>query len=176
MYETLVRPHQVDILPSLPSIRTALATLPQSEVRREAKRLRQIANSRSSKVGKRNREEDAEKAEESEVIKKRAKTDEAEGASGTIPLAGTEAPQTVHGAEPVAVDPSAPISKPSGDTTQNDGLSSKISVSKAFPEVRGHTSYLTFAILLPAVVHGTPTPEEAIVQRSSTISTGKNKE
>ncbi|KAJ3488436.1 hypothetical protein NLI96_g2836 [Meripilus lineatus] len=40
-----------------------------------------------------------------------------------------------------------------GDATQNDGSSAKLNVSKAFPEVRGHTSYLTFAVLLPGFAH-----------------------
>ncbi|CDO71668.1 hypothetical protein BN946_scf184915.g12 [Trametes cinnabarina] len=35
---------------------------------------------------------------------------------------------------------------------QQDAAPAKITLSKAFPEVRGHTSYLTFAVLLPASV------------------------
>lgn len=178
MYETLIRPHQVDILPALPSISSASDQLKQSEVRREAKRLRQIANSRSSKAGKRKPEEGEDKTDEIEVRKKRVRTDEAadspeEDPASAMPLAGQENTQvTVPGTDTVAVDPCASSSKLSSDPAQNDGSSAKISVSKAFPEVRGHTSYLTFAVLLPAAVHETSAPEEWVVEGSGALTTG----
>ncbi|KAJ8454303.1 hypothetical protein ONZ51_g13105 [Trametes cubensis] len=46
MYETLLRPHQVDTTPALEPIGAVAARLKQAEARREEKRLRQIAHAR----------------------------------------------------------------------------------------------------------------------------------
>ena len=47
MYETLLRPHQVDAAPRLTPIGAVADKLKASEARREEKRLRQIANARA---------------------------------------------------------------------------------------------------------------------------------
>ena len=47
MYETLLRPHQVDAAPPLTPIGVVSEKLKQAEARREEKRLRQIANARA---------------------------------------------------------------------------------------------------------------------------------
>ena len=200
MYETLIRPHQVDILPSLPLISTVSDQLKQSEVRRETKRLRQIANSRSSKGGKRKpvADEEEDKVEGKDVRKKRVKTDEPTDNTEENPAVNLADPNTnmitttppppppppppsssssallslsstVPGTERLAIDPIPVSSKQSGDTSQNDttpssSSSSKMSVSKAFPEVRGHTSYLTFAVLLPIFAReSSSATEEAVL-------------
>ena len=75
MYETLLRPHQVDAVPALTPIGAVGERLKQAEARREEKRLRQIANARAGaerRAAKRKAEDDGA-LEEAEG--KRAKTD-----------------------------------------------------------------------------------------------------
>ncbi|GJE88543.1 tRNA methyltransferase complex GCD14 subunit [Phanerochaete sordida] len=135
MFETLLRPQQVDVLPAPPSVAGAAAQLKRAEARREEKRLRQIAQAQRAKRKRDDGDGDGGAEDGGAKGGKRARTEDAEdsGAADT-PLAGTPAP---------AADaaPSAPAEE------------RKISVSKAFPEVRGHTSYLTFAVLLPPAVY-----------------------
>ncbi|THH31460.1 hypothetical protein EUX98_g2719 [Antrodiella citrinella] len=161
MYETLIRPHQVDVVPSLPTIDTISAQLKQSEARREAKRLRQIANSKQARGEKRKREPkedpartdddtgaaamdvdvDVDEEEGSSAKKTKTETDAAvENQSETvIPAASSNSPAPV-------IDEPQVLSR---EQSPEPAVPTKISVSKAFPEVRGHTSYLTFALLLP---------------------------
>ncbi|SJL07800.1 related to tRNA (adenine(58)-N(1))-methyltransferase catalytic subunit TRM61 [Armillaria ostoyae] len=121
MYETLLRPHDVSQIPALPSIDDAAEKLKRAELRREEKRLKQIAQGQRTK---RKREGDEEDPDELEV--KRAKTDEV---TEEISVKSDEIPQ----------DLAAP------------NTNKKFSVSKVMSEVRGHTSYLTFACLLPDI-------------------------
>ncbi|KAH9947443.1 tRNA methyltransferase complex GCD14 subunit, partial [Amylocystis lapponica] len=147
MYETLLRPHQVDAGAPLAPVGEVSARLKQAEARREEKRLRQIANSRAARgaAGKRKRE--AAEAEAADVMGKKPKTDDEDGplvvaeADVEAAAAGGEAGETAGAA---GCQPADPVSAPPA----------RSSVSKAFPEVRGHTSYLTFACLLPAVHTG----------------------
>ncbi|KAF7299786.1 tRNA (adenine(58)-N(1))-methyltransferase catalytic subunit TRM61 [Mycena chlorophos] len=133
MYETLVHQHDVSQVPVLPPISEVAEKLKKAEGIREVKRQRQIA------AGQRTHEPHGEK-------RKRGEGDDdgvEEGAPGSAELesgkrlkTGDEAPSTL--AETVSVVP-----------TTAPAAVSKISVSKVVPEVRGHTSYLTFATLLP---------------------------
>jgi tRNA (adenine57-N1/adenine58-N1)-methyltransferase catalytic subunit len=144
--------------------------LKQAERKREDKRLKQIATNRASKrkrEGEADQQEqeqghDAEEADEPSGSK-RVKTD-----GEDTSITGTHAPDT----EPQLMDV-----EPRGDASTSmstDGTTGipatltaststlptmvsalsfippkKISVSKPFSEVRGHTSYLTFACLQP---------------------------
>lgn len=166
MYETLQRPLDVSQIPALPSVKEAAEKLKQSEQRREEKRLRQIAANKTRLAAtvagprgiKRKRDEDGH-------------TDDMEGA----PDLGTGADGESSSFSGAAGDDGIPVNKKlktedvSGedettmsDHVDNDGASAldsshhvppaKISISKAFPEVRGHTSYLTFASLLPPLL------------------------
>ncbi|KAK0243922.1 tRNA methyltransferase complex subunit Cpd1 [Armillaria nabsnona] len=121
MYETLLRPHDVSQIPALPSIDDAAEKLKRAELRREEKRLKQIAQGQRTK---RKREGDEEVPDELEV--KRAKTDEV---TEEISVKSDEIPQDL----------------------QAPNTNNKFSVSKVMSEVRGHTSYLTFACLLPDI-------------------------
>lgn len=138
MYETLLRPQQVDVQPVPPSVVGIAEQLKKAEARREEKRLRQIVQAQQQRSAKRKRE-DADGADGAddggEKGEKRARTEEVEeSAVVDTPLAGTPAPAAV-----------VAEGKPAEER--------KISVSKAFPEVRGHTSYLTFAVLLPPAAY-----------------------
>ncbi|PBK97345.1 tRNA methyltransferase complex GCD14 subunit [Armillaria gallica] len=121
MYETLLRPHDVSQIPALPSIDDAAEKLKRAELRREEKRLKQIAQGQRTK---RKREGDEEDPDELEV--KRAKTDEV---TEEISIKSDEILQDL----------------------QAPNTNNKFSVSKVMSEVRGHTSYLTFACLLPDI-------------------------
>ncbi|OSD07354.1 GCD14-domain-containing protein [Trametes coccinea BRFM310] len=182
MYETLLRPHQVDAAPALEPIGAVSARLKAAEARREEKRLRQIANAR---LGSERRSAQKRKADEQEegagadagVEGKRAKTEAGagEGAGAEKPSPEEQArdeqealaeiaanPQTqtqtqTQGQSTVApsradtpVVPVAALEETQGEEEADGAEPRKITLSKAFPEVRGHTSYLTFAVLLPA--------------------------
>ncbi|KAI0763652.1 tRNA methyltransferase complex GCD14 subunit-domain-containing protein [Trametes elegans] len=205
MHETLLRPHQVDAAPALEPVGAVGARLKQSEARREEKRLRQIAHARlglarraaattkrkaaddgdGAQDGKRARADggaqdadaDADADVEMKVSPEEQAQDEAEA------LAEAAAAQGRVGDEDegvvVHVREQAPEAK---EEASPEPLPQKITLSKAFPEVRGHTSYLTFAVLLPATpasagksggaapesAAATPAPAASIAEGSKT--------
>ncbi|KAI0064087.1 tRNA methyltransferase complex GCD14 subunit [Artomyces pyxidatus] len=140
MYETLLRPHEVNAIPALTPIGAVSDKLKEAARVREEKRLRQIANARAK------RKRDDPVPEEGGV--KKAKTEERDE-GGVNPDGGAEVDVDVE--MPLAVpDPDADAAPPSPPALQV--------VSKVVQEVRGHTSYLTFARLLPATGTITPAP------------------
>ncbi|KAH9931641.1 tRNA methyltransferase complex GCD14 subunit [Epithele typhae] len=127
MYESLLRPHHVDAVPALPHVGAASARLKAAEARREEKRLRQIASARAGadrRAEKRKAGGDGDEQDD----------DGADGASAVC----RPRPRPYGGGD--------------GGGVEEEEEEPKISVSKTFPEVRGHTSYLTFAVLLPVNV------------------------
>lgn len=193
MYETLLRPHQVDAAPALEPIGAVSARLKAAEARREEKRLRQIA---SARLGSERRSAQKRKADEQEegagadagVEEKRARTEAGAGegagaeAEAEKPSPEEQArdeqealaeiaayPQTqtqAQGQSTVApsradtpVVPVAALEETQGEEEADGAEPRKITLSKAFPEVRGHTSYLTFAVLLPATAVEKAVPE-----------------
>ncbi|KZT73957.1 tRNA methyltransferase complex GCD14 subunit [Daedalea quercina L-15889] len=145
MYETLLRPHQVDSVPALPPISQIGEKLKKSEQKREEKRLRQIANSRAA-AGKRKRSDDADEDD----------GDRAEGSLGKRLKTDDEDDVTQHEDEQSPRTGNQQSGRPVADAAETKGAlpenpPRKITISKTFPEVRGHTSYLTFACLLPTL-------------------------
>lgn len=145
MHESLLRPHDVVAIPPLPTIGESSAKLKIQEIRQEEKRQSQIAQSRARNAaketaGKRKRDEeditglnDATNGEDMEGIE--AKRVKIEG----------ESEETAEMTRPQArAAPNPPRRKnvPMGED--------RLVVSRAFPEVKGHTSYLTFALLVPS--------------------------
>ncbi|CAK5270627.1 unnamed protein product, partial [Mycena citricolor] len=133
MYETLVRTHDVSQVPVLQPISDVVEKLKRAEGIREVKRLKQVAAGQRSRENphgeKRKRDQPAgEGSEPEDSGGKRLKTEEEMGG-----------------------DDAAPDNDVSGNDVRLPVPPAKISVSKAMAEVRGHTSYLTFAVLLPAV-------------------------
>lgn len=126
MYETLLRPHEVQRLPVPLPLSHVIDQLKKMEKYREEKRLRQIANN------KRKREEDIEPCDPD----KRPRTDGSNcgGSTNDPPATCTPLPET------------------SGSKINNDVTGAAYSLSKVCHDVRGHTSYLTFARLVPYVV------------------------
>lgn len=134
MYETLLRPHEVNQVPTLQPISQVSDKLKKSEIRREEKRLKQIAQ-RNRHGAKRKRDDGA--AEDNEE------------AASDDPTSGTKRIKTD---DEMAADDDPGIAFPEDGETEETTVAVpevKIAVSKGCPEVRGHTSYLTFACLLP---------------------------
>jgi hypothetical protein len=154
MYESLIRPHEVSAVTPLLSVTDAAARLKSQEARREQKRLHQITASRARVQGKsadgdgkRKRDElEAEDAEDGEqesvdmVEAKKPKIEagvaDAQPSGSGIPVRASEQTSTANNKGKGRWKP-IPVGEP------------RFVVSKAFPEVRGHTSYLTFALLVP---------------------------
>ena len=172
MYETLIRPHQVDAVPALLPIGQISEKLKKAEQKREEKRLRQIANSRAAAAGKRKRVDDVDDGEGDRAegsARKRPNLDDEDDVMHNeeeyLPHAGNSQPgrpgasvsaEVEEGALPAAAaEASAPR---------------KTTMSKTFPEVRGHTSYLTFACLLPAspITQSTGPESQGLVTNAST--------
>jgi len=187
MYETLMRPHEVTQMPLLKSVRQVGEELKDMAVRREERRLRQIASSAASRA-KRKREEAGNELGLGEVQEdaslKRVKTGEGDGGETSTTNVGAEirigdddygdtvkanASTNLNPAtDPeVATDPIEYSDRLAGEGVRpnrrvgsagingsnsiggDSGSGGQLNVSKVFPEVRGHTSYLTFACLVP---------------------------
>ncbi|KAL0961482.1 hypothetical protein HGRIS_006424 [Hohenbuehelia grisea] len=167
--------------PPLKTVQSAATTLMQAERVREDRRLRQVASSTraglSKKQDKTGKSKDVATGEE-EDASEGAKPHGEKRKRGVSPDAGAvpasnaspapEPPKKARldtdGDDPSAptqtlIVPSAPDATPvPGALTSTPGRNSpsvapiaRTSVSRAFAEVRGHTSYLTFACLLPPV-------------------------
>lgn len=151
MYETLLRPHEVNEVPALPSIDTASDKLKQHERKREDKRMRQIAASQAKLVEKQQKRKRSEGDEDAAGVEdenetKRLKTgnDEDTETAMTVDVASRRNPS----AQAEAKAPAAQAASVEAASIEDAGQQV---VSRVVPEVRGHTSYLTFAILLPRV-------------------------
>lgn len=152
MYETLVRSHDVAQVPVLQSVSEIGDKLKKAEEIREIKRLRQIAagqRSRENPHGEKRKRDDAMEVEvlptvteaEDSGSGKRLKTDD-EMTDATLS-------RITHDGDVSRSLDGATRTPHTGPN--HSGLPAKISVSKAAAEVRGHTSYLTFATLLPPI-------------------------
>lgn len=130
MFETLLRPQEVHQLPPPPSIDEARERLKQLEHKRELKRHRQMTQAKEQAASTKRKREGEEElhelgADAESSHSKRAKTESTE----------EEKAMTV------------------GATTSTEQAPTldRINLSKTMQEVRGHTSYLTFACLLPTI-------------------------
>ncbi len=166
MYETLLRSHEVSQAPHLVQIGEVAEKLKQQERKREDKRERQIAASRARRhaMEKREREDDSndnaggvvnQDPDFHEPEAKKAKT--------SVPSdEDTPAPDVVMEIDEVLGNqpPPAPVMADGAmPPPPSPAPSSAIQVLSKHPkEVRGHTSFLTFACLLPATQAKTPMP------------------
>ena len=191
MYETLLRPIDVSHVPTLQPVSIITEKLKQAERKREDKRLKQIAagqkQQQQQQHSKRKRGEDdnsvaaeasarhpqdQDQDEEVEkglggVVSKRIKTDDEDERGVDHRRRHAEEPEDAAMELDLAPQPSTSM-VPLGSETVTPPMQtlqqSKISVSKALSEVRGHTSYLTFASLQPFPGGGTGDSEEAGTQ------------
>ena len=134
MYESLIRPHDVYQLPRPITVSEIIARVKAKELSNEERRLRQIQASRQQNR-KRKRQGTDEQDDEDEPPNKRRKDDAEEAAQE-----GTDDLEAGRIAEP-SINP-----RPE---TRIENMDPKVPMSKPMSEVRGHTSYLTFAVLLP---------------------------
>jgi len=170
MYETLVRPHEIAQASALPHVDTVAKKLQRLERKREDKRLRQIAASRAHHAEKRKREESLARADATdsscELEPKRPKT-EPDGDIGDmdVDVDELEYPENEEEEEEENKDGGGEAAVP-GSTEEVEELASTPPMTASIPaptsapatqvlsrhskEVRGHTSFLTFACLLPA--------------------------
>lgn len=176
MYETLLRPHEVYNYPPLQDITSIGEKLKTAEARREELRLKQIASNRSSALAaaanstlystspsssgpttsrgtaaqKRKREEEEVNGAEEEAVDKMVVVVDEQDLQPQEEGVGEVEPKRVRldDEEDVVLDDAVPtsIARPKPTSTN---VSVRMGVSKASPEVRGHTSYLTFACLIP---------------------------
>jgi hypothetical protein len=134
MYESLIRPHDVYQRPRPITVSEVITRVKAKEISNEERRLRQIQASRQQNR-KRKRQGTAEEPDEDDPPSKRRKND-AEGAA----LEDTDDLEAGCSAQsPITPHPE----------TQTETVDPKVPMSKPMSEVRGHTSYLTFAVLLP---------------------------
>ena len=173
MYETLIRPHEVYTIPKLVTVSEVRSRLKQAEIKREEKRQRQIlAAAAKREKGKRKREDvdtdelginqSSTTLEDAEDTSKRARLDNEKerDLDGNAPSGSN----TIQSATPAAESSNSIEHAPNSivisekDLDDNDDTDDNMSsgpatltVSKPMKEVRGHTSYLTFALLLPPI-------------------------
>lgn len=169
MYETLLRSHEVSQAPRLVQIDAVAEKLKQQERKREDKRQRQIATSRARRhaMEKREREDDNsddaggvvnEDPDFHEPEAKKTKTSAPSDEDTPAPDVVMEIDEEVLGNQP----PPAPAQAMADDSMPpppSPAPSSAIQVLSKHPkETRGHTSFLTFACLLPTTQATTPPP------------------
>ncbi len=151
MYETLLRPQEV-VPVTLPPIGQVIHRLKNAEIEAEARRLRQIAKA-NEKNRKRKFGETGHvatnvgtvtKSTETNPCKKPRMDDEAASSEDAEDGELLEAPSNEHSnGKPSKL----PANGQSGKSPFPEGT---FHVTRPFTEVRGHTSYLTFAVLLPS--------------------------
>jgi tRNA (adenine57-N1/adenine58-N1)-methyltransferase catalytic subunit len=147
MFETLLRPHEVHQVPKLVSIDSIVEQVKQHELKKEQRRLQQV---------------EASERKRNSLKRKRDQTEEGEG--GPDLDLGTGDPKRrrdVDAPHPsTAIDADIMVTKHALDPSplplnpkeaRLAVLATSTPMSKPMPEVRGHTSYLTFATLLPAL-------------------------
>lgn len=172
MYETLLRPHEVNTTPRLPTAGEASARLKEAMARREEKRLKQVAASQQKRAAQKRKrganggdaegqgdQQDADSADNAGAeAAKKLRVDENEETNVRLVPAeeGTSGAGKIeermdldeereHEGSPQAVITQTPL--PSSQPQPP----SQVVISKVTHEVRGHTSYLTFATLEPAL-------------------------
>ncbi|CAE6347838.1 unnamed protein product [Rhizoctonia solani] len=147
MHETLTKPHDICSAP-MQTIEDAAGRLRDIETRKEQRRLKQIEAAARDKKRKRI---DGNEGEQNNDHSKRTKVEPGTQPVGE-PLLGLE-----FSGPPSGNSPSAQPKRGSYTNTVSPKAleGERYIVSKPFGEVRGHTSYLTFAMLVPSTCDST---------------------
>ncbi|KAJ3713188.1 tRNA methyltransferase complex GCD14 subunit [Lentinula raphanica] len=178
MFETLLRPYDIQQTTPLPTVADVSHKLKQSEIRREEKRQKQIASGHrggnlntvngthgSVSLGEKRKRaseegEDEDMSVEEPSGEKRAKTEECDT---TMAVEGSQVSLNLQDVPMDSADATYLMKAEDMEQTPDEEKNSKeekslqpakINLSKVMPEVRGHTSYLTFACLLPSLPAG----------------------
>jgi tRNA (adenine57-N1/adenine58-N1)-methyltransferase catalytic subunit len=147
MFETLLRPHEVHQVPKLVSIDSIVEQVKLHEIKKEHRRIQQV---------------EASERKRNNLKRKREQTEEGEGGPdldlGTGDQKRRRDGDAIHPSTAVDVDITVTkhaLDPPPMPLNRNEArlavLATSTPMSKLMPEVRGHTSYLTFATLLPAL-------------------------
>ena len=158
MYETLLRPHEVNQAPRLAQIDTVVEKLKQLERNREDKRQRQIAASRARRNATEKRKREDEEDDNAgdgidpdpdvhELEAKKVKTTAAAAPSDE----DTPAPDVVMDIDERTLEDQPPVATVTAMAAVPLPAAAPAMqvLSRHSKEVRGHTSFLTFACLLP---------------------------
>lgn len=156
MYETLVRPHDVHQIPRLVSIETVMGQVKLHELKKEQRRLQQVAASDKKRNSRKRKREDEEEGGPDLDLgtgdqKRRRDVDAAAPHPSTAGLIAVTA--ATPDADSSTLDP--PHQTLSRQDARLASLATSTPMAKPMPEVRGHTSYLTFASLLPIMNQAT---------------------
>ncbi|THU97109.1 tRNA methyltransferase complex GCD14 subunit [Dendrothele bispora CBS 962.96] len=174
-YETLLRPHDISSVPSLPTIAEARSKIVDIEVRKEEKRVLQVMSGHRGNPGKQAKDQDG-KSRDAGVGEKRKREAKDKGDSDEKGEEGKgdeqigeveDSNSDVGGGKRIKVEredraagdvrmevdiePDS-VARPEGLTSTSGSSAEQKILTRVMPEVRGHTSYLTFACLLPQVV------------------------
>jgi tRNA (adenine57-N1/adenine58-N1)-methyltransferase len=159
MYETLQRPHEVNEISPLP-ISKISEKIKKSEQKREEKRLKQIAGARArDKTAVAMADNTAGELQKHDAKRKR----EGSGAGSSSGMGSkrlksggdnncVESPVQTQSDNPSELPPEEPFPLCGLKRTPSTPPPNSKIVSKPVAEVRGHTSYLTFACLVPMVL------------------------
>lgn len=163
MYEVLTRPHEiVPVQPTLVSVSTIAKRLKEQEVRREQRRQVQIDLARKRNARLQAEANGVDLTENGEAIADGGKRSRTEASERNDPAKRRKTDTTstsstpLHGTAPEVASPR------SGHTLTETGW-----VTRVISDVRGHTSYLTFATMYPRSVN------QAIEQRESAKLQGR---
>jgi tRNA (adenine57-N1/adenine58-N1)-methyltransferase len=159
MYETLLRPHEVNQAPRLIQIDTVAEKLKQLERNREAKRQRQIAASRARRnaTEKRKREEEDEEEVDNNAggggggvdVDPSVRELEAKKAKTVLQQSDDDVVMDVVDEETLEDQQQLELVAATATAAPPAPVPPMQVLSRHSKEVRGHTSFLTFACLLP---------------------------
>ncbi|CAE6519978.1 unnamed protein product [Rhizoctonia solani] len=152
MHETLTKPHDICNAP-MQTVEGAASRLRDIETRKEQRRLKQIESAAQDK--KRKRINGNEEEQENDPSKRVKVESQVQSVEESLPELNPSAslPNNPSSAQPKR--------GPHANATPSASEGERYIVSKPFSEVRGHTSYLTFAILVPSTCDSTQ-PKEPI--------------
>lgn len=143
MYETLLRPHDVHQVPKPISIDDVIQQVKLHELKKEQRRLQQVAVSEQKRINrKRKREEEVDPDPDLGTGDQKRRRDATADAPHPSTSLSENTPEVATSLHPAASNTNSKESK-------LNTLSTATPMSKPAAEVRGHTSYLTFASLLP---------------------------
>jgi len=162
MYETLIRPHEVHQVPKLVPIESIIGQVKAHELKKEQRRLQQVAASDKKRNSRKRKREDEEEGGPDLDLgtgdqKRRRDVDAAAphpSTTAATTTAVTSAPETksqdsTTSIVTIALGPPPQQQTVSRQDARLASLATSTPMAKPMPEVRGHTSYLTFATLLP---------------------------
>lgn len=176
MYESLLRPQEVAPV-SLPSIETAVDKLRKAETSAEERRIRQIETAKVRNKKRKRAAEAGDEDAESVTPGASAPPNPKKRKDGLVGGANADEGEVETSLQENAEDgtngDSAAAASPNGGAEAPTN-SSALSMAHSFVEVRGHTSYLTFAVLLPSVHITRPkdTSQPGPTQQSTQPSAG----